>query len=79
MYKKGDELQTIRGDAYIVATKTEYHIINGAHPILNSGDKLYPSGSKDYVVAFKNFDKNSSLEYVYEHLTQLELDSLIVK
>ena len=79
MYKKNDIIKTVRGEACITATKNEYHIINGAHPFINNGDKWYPSNPKDYIVAFRNSSKSSSVEYIYEELTQLELELLIIK
>lgn len=79
MYKKGDKLKTLRGNAIVLATEQEAHIINGAHPFLNEGEKLYPEDSKDYVIAFENNDNNITLGSIYTHLSISELGRIIIK
>ncbi len=79
MYKKDDKLKTLRGNAFVLATKQDPHIINGAYPFLNDGEKLYPEDSKDYVIAFENNDNNITLGSIYTHLSISELDRILIK
>lgn len=77
MYKINDKIKTIRGTAFVIATKDEAHIINGSHPFLGIGDKLFPAKLKDYVIAFENTDKRSSFDFIYEDHTHTSLTQLI--
>lgn len=79
MYKKNDILKTKRGLVRILATRTESHLIGGAHPFLNIGDELFPDDEKDYILEIENPNKNDELPCVYLHVTEYELDSIMYK
>jgi hypothetical protein len=76
MYKKGQIVKTEIGQARIIATKLDPHIINGNHPFKSDGEELFPQNGKDYVVAFKNTKENEFLAETYKDMTELELKSI---
>ena len=69
--------KTKKGSCIIIATKEDPHIINGSNPLKNNGDDLFPDFNKDYIVSFKNDDKDSSLSCIDVHMSEMELTSII--